>query len=225
MSDIIKVFGQDDPKIAKYAVELFTPEDAVLEEVRHRSDAKKLPAIQVGTMDGLHLEVLTRAIGAKRVVEIGTLGGYSGLCLLRGMGAGGKLYTFEYEPTHAEVAAETFRKAGFAKQVEIFVGPAASNLSKINKEGPFDLVFVDADKVSYPEYLDWAAEHLRVGGVLLGDNTFAWGMIADENFETAEDEAAVRGLREFNRLAARSGRFRSTVLPTGEGLTMAVKIR
>ncbi|MGZ3687319.1 MAG: O-methyltransferase [Bdellovibrionota bacterium] len=213
-------------KISKYVFETFHPEDAVLAEIRERSTSRGLPEIQVGTMDALHLEVLTRLAGARKVVEIGTLGGYSGVAILRGMGPQGKLWTFEYEPKHAEVARETFAKAGFSGQVELHVGAASENLSKIEKDGPFDLVFVDADKVSYPAYLEWAAQNLRVGGAVLGDNTFAWGMIADERFETSEDEAAVRALRKFNEQAASvRGRFRTTILPTGEGLTVAVKTR
>jgi caffeoyl-CoA O-methyltransferase len=212
-------------KIARYVTDLFKPEDGLLAEIRSRAEAAGLPAIHVGRMDGLHLEVLTRAIGARKVVEIGTLAGYSGVCLARGMGPQGKLFTFEFEPKHAEIARETFKKAGVTNQVQLFVGPAIDNLHKVEAQGPFDLVFIDADKVSYPQYLQWAAEHLRVGGVVLGDNTFAWGGIADDTFEDAEEEAAVRALQAFNREAALGGRFRSTILPTGEGLTVAVKVK
>jgi caffeoyl-CoA O-methyltransferase len=212
-------------KIAKYVHELFRPEDSLLAEIRKRSEGEGLPAIHVGQMDGLHLEVLARMSGARKIVEIGTLAGYSGVCLARGMGPQGKLYTFEFEPKHAEVARQTFARAGVSGQIEMFVGPALDNLSKIEGHGPFDLVFIDADKVSYPNYLAWAADHLRVGGVVLGDNTFAWGGIADDRFDDAEEEASVRALQEFNRQAAQGGRFRSTILPTGEGLTVAVKIR
>ena len=169
----------------------------------------------------------TRAFGARKVVEIGTLGGYSAVCLARGMGPQGKLYTFEFEPKHADVARETFAKAGITGQVELFVGPAIQNLPKIQAQGPFDLVFIDADKVSYPQYLAWAAENLRVGGVVLGDNAFAWGGIntapPGERFDDPQEEASVRALQAFNREAAQNGRFRSTILPTGEGLTVAVQ--
>lgn len=220
-----KSFGQNDPKILRYFEETFAPEDTVLHEIRARAEQAGLPPIHVGESDGLHLEVLTRAMGARRVVEIGTLAGYSGVCLLRGMPAGGVLYTFEYEPKHAEVARETFARTGLSHQVRLHVGPALENLRKIEAEGPFDLVFIDADKVSYPQYLAWAARNLRVGGSVLADNTFAWGMIADQRFDDPEDEAAAKALREFNGHAARGRVFRSTILPTGEGLTLAVKVR
>lgn len=220
-----KVFGQDDPKIAKYVEDVFKPEDSVLREIRQRSLKAGLPEIQVGSIDSLHLEVLARGFGARKIVEIGTLGGYSGVCLCRALPSDGKLYTFEFSPHHAEVAKESFKKAGFSNQVEIFVGPAVETLPSINKQGPFDLVFIDADKQSYPRYFEWAAENLRKGGAILADNTFAWGMIADEKFEDRQDETQVKALREFNHKAATDPRFKSTILPTGEGLTLAVKIK
>jgi caffeoyl-CoA O-methyltransferase len=220
-----KLFGMDDPKVAKYAEEVFQPEDEILKEIRLRSEKNDLPMIQVGSMDALHLEVLTKMSGAKLAVEIGTLGGYSGVAICRGLHPEGKLFTFENNPKHAEVAAESFGKAGFADRVEIHVGPALLNLPTISKQGPFDLVFIDADKGNYSNYLKWAAENLRIGGVVIADNTFAWGTIADEKFPDSNAEQPVVALRSFNLLAARGGRFKSTILPTGEGLTIAIKIK
>lgn len=221
-----KSFGCADPSVIRYSENTFAPEDSVLREVRARSRAVGLPQIHVGPMDGLHLEVLTRSFGVRRAVEIGTLAGYSGVCIARGLRPGGKLYTLEADTKHAEFARETFEKAGVSERVEVLKGPALTSLPKIEQHGPFDLVFVDADKVNYPNYLRWAAQHLRVGGVLLADNTFAFGMIGTEPSQIAdeEDRATVDALREFNRLASSGGRFRATVLPTGEGLTMAVKL-
>ena len=215
----------EDPGILAYVEELFGAEDALLGEIRARAAKAGLPAIHVAASDGAHLEVLVRACGARKAVEIGTLAGYSGTCIARSMPEQSRLYTFEFEPKHAEVARESFKRAGLEAKVEVFVGPALEQLRRIEAMGPFDLVFVDADKVSYPAYAQWAADHLRVGGLLIGDNTFAWGMIGDEKFESAEDRASVLALREFNRIALRGGRFRGTLLPTGEGLTVAVKIR
>lgn len=223
---MLKNFSAEaNEELGQYLNKIFAPEDSTLAEIRKRSESEGVRQIQVAPMDSLHLEVITRAIGAKKAVEIGTLAGYSGTAIARGLAPGGKLYTFEYEPLHAEVARKSFEKAGVASQVQIFVGAALDNLSKIEKEGPFDLVFCDADKENYPGYLEWAARNLRVGGVLLGDNTLGWGMITWDKFDDAEDEKSVRGLQSFNRTAAQGGRFRATMLPTGEGLTMAVKIR
>jgi caffeoyl-CoA O-methyltransferase len=216
-----KLFGQDDPKIASYVENLFKPDDPILIEIRKRSLEAGLPEIQVAPMDGLHLEIITRAIGARKAVEIGTLGGYSGTCICRGMGKEGRLYTFEVNELNASVARESFRLAGFENNSEIHLGPALLNLPRISNIGPFDLVFIDADKENYPHYLRWAAENLRLGGVVLGDNTFAWGEITESDTKNP----SVASLRSFNEECARGGRFRSTILPTGEGLTMGVKIK
>jgi caffeoyl-CoA O-methyltransferase len=212
-----------DPRMADYVERVFGGEDAQLAEIRARALAAGLPEIHVGKMDGLHLEVLARAFGAKKVVEIGTLAGYSGVCLLRGMGEGAKLYTFEAVEKHAEVARETFQRAKVSERVEIFVGRALDRLAEIEAAGPFDLVFVDADKLSYPHYLAWAGKNLKPGGVLLGDNAFLFGRVVGD--PTPEDAPSVRAMLSFNDALANGGRFRATMLPTGEGLAMGVKIR
>ncbi len=216
-----KTFAQSNKSVEKYASDLFKPQDSVLLEIIKRAAREGLPPIHVAPMDGLHLEVITRSIGAKKAVEIGTLAGYSGVCISRGLAPQGKLYTFEYSDNHARVSAESFKKAGVEKKVEIFTGPALANLKKIESKGPFDLVFIDADKPNYPDYLQWAAKNLKIGGIFLGDNTFAWGHIA----EAQTTDPGVKALRQFNQIAATNQRFRSTILPTGEGLTMGVKVR
>jgi len=135
-------------------------------------------------------------------------------------GKHGVLHTFEYSEKHGLVAAESFRKAGVASRAHIHVGPALQTLREIEAEAPFDLVFIDADKVSYPAYLRWAADHLREGGVVLADNAFGFGEIHLSGGD--EGRAA---LRKFNQELAQGGRFRATMLPTAEGLAMGVKIR
>jgi caffeoyl-CoA O-methyltransferase len=220
-----KSFSRDDESLGRYVIETFHPEDPVLLEIRKRAAEEGLPDIHVGPMDGLHLEVIARSVGVKKIVEIGTLAGYSGVCLARALPKDGKLYCFEYEPKHAQVSLESFKKAGFEKQVEIHVGSALEQLPKIEAQGPFDLVFIDADKPAYPAYLEWAMKHLRVGGVFLGDNTFSGGLVADPANETGPKAERVKAMRQFNRQAATDPRFRTTVIPTGEGLTMGVKIK
>jgi caffeoyl-CoA O-methyltransferase len=216
----VKDYGaKSDDKLARYLTRIFRPEDALLQETRERSLKAGLPGIQVGPMDALHLEVLVRAVGARKAVEIGTLGGYSGIAIARGLGKGGRLHTFELEEKHAEVARESFRKAGVLDRIRVHVGPALERLPDCEEDAPFDLVFIDADKESYPAYLAWAAHHLRVGGVVLGDNAFAFGELAEGR------GAGPAAMREFNQELSQGGRFRATILPTGEGLAMGVKIR
>ncbi len=223
-SPAVKGFGQGSPDLARWAERVFAPEDPVLREIRERSAAAGFPPIEVGPMDGLHLEVIARASGARKAVEIGTLGGYSGVCLLRGLGPGGVLHTFEVDPRHAEVARASFERAGFAAQVRIHVGPALERLRDVEREAPFDLVFVDADKRGYPAYLAWAEEHLRAGGVLLADNAFGFGHVHDLAYR-GEDEQSMEPLRRFAERLAGGGRFRATMIPTEEGLAMGVKVR
>lgn len=215
-----KGFGATDPRIAPYVEALLEPEDAVLAEIRARSAAAGLPAIAVGPFDGRHLEVLARAAGARVIVEIGTLGGYSGVCLARALPAGGALHTFELEPHHARVAAESFRRAGVAHLVTQHVGPALERLAAAST-GPVDLVFIDADKAAYPAYLAWAAEHLRVGGSVVADNVFRRAA-----FPLPDDPPeAAAGIRRFNEELARGGRFRATFLPLEDGFAVGVKVR
>jgi caffeoyl-CoA O-methyltransferase len=220
----VKGFGQGSPELAAWAERTFGAEDPVLAGIRARSAREGLPAIAVGAMDGLHLEVLARAAGARKAVEIGTLGGYSAVCLLRGLGEGGFLHTLELDPRRAEVARASLEGAGFAGRFAIHVGDALETLPRLEAGGPFDLVFVDADKARYPQYLAWAEEHLRVGGLLLADNAFAFGHVHDPEWR-GDDAAAVAPLRRFAERLAGGGRFRATMLPTAEGLALGVKVR
>ena len=217
-----KGFGNDDLHVAEWLERMYAPEDEVLTEIRARSAAAGLPDIQVAALDARHLEVLTRAAGARRAVEIGTLGGYSGVAILRGLGETGELDTIDSEPRHAEVARESFQRAGFGARVRVHVGPALDVLPQLVARGPYDLVFIDADKEGYPRYLDWAAENLRPGGLVLLDNAFLFGHLPET--PAGERAASIRAMQAVHEKLARSGRFRATPLPTGEGLAMGVKI-
>jgi caffeoyl-CoA O-methyltransferase len=219
-----KPFGTADPELSRWAERTFAPEDPILAEIRERSVAGGLPAIAVGKMDGLHLEVLARLCGARKAVEIGTLGGYSGVCILRGMDPGSVLHTFELSEKHAEVARESFRKAGVADRARVHVGPALRQLPGIEGDGPFDLCFIDADKTGYPAYLAWAEKNLKIGGVVIGDNAFGFGGVVRDDIPGTDREAIV-AIRKFNEELARSGRFRATMIPTSEGLAVGVRIR
>lgn len=217
-----KSFGNEDARIERYLAHLYAPEDEVMREIRERSQQAGLPDIQVAGLDARHLETLTRLAGVRRAVEIGTLGGYSGVAILRGLTADGVLDTFELDPAHARVAEESFRRAGFADRAHIHLGPALEQLALIESGGPFDLCFVDADKEGYPAYLDWAARNLRRGGALIADNAFLFGQLGETTTDAASP--ALRAMRAFHERLAGSGEFRATVLPTGEGLAVAVRV-
>jgi caffeoyl-CoA O-methyltransferase len=217
-----KPFGNAEPRLSEYVARVYAPEDEVLAEIRARSAAAGLPDIQVAALDALHLEVIARAAGARRAVEIGTLGGYSGVALLRGMGPEGQLDTVEMSPKHAEVARESFRRAGLADRARVHVGAAAQVLPTLAPRGPFDLVFIDADKEGYAAYTDWAADNLRPGGVVLLDNAFLFGNLPDP--PQGDRAAQITSMQAAHDKLARSGKFRGTVLPTGEGLAFGVRL-
>ena len=225
-----KAYAAESADLAAYVEKTFDPEDAILADVRKRAEQAGLPAIHVSPFDGRHLEVITRAMGAKKIVEVGTLAGYSGICLARGLVDGGVMHTFEFEPKHAEVARESFRKAGVEKKIILHVGAALKNLPTIEKDGPFDLVFIDADKENYPHYLAWAARHVRIGGAVFVDNAFAWGLLTlppdAAELKEPRNKVAKAAIEATNAaLADPKGVWRSTMLPTGEGLAMGVRVR
>jgi caffeoyl-CoA O-methyltransferase len=216
-----KGFSATDPRIAPYVDQLLRPEDEILREIRQRCAREGLPAISLGKFEGRHLEVLALALGARRIIEIGTLGGYSGTCLARALPPGGLLHTFESEPLHARVAEESFRRAGLSDRVRLHLGPALSCLPQVEAEGPFDLVFIDADKASYPAYLDWSARHLRMGGVVIADNVFRRAAFPVD----CDSPGACEGIRRFNESLAGSGLFRTTMLPLEDGFALGVRVR
>jgi caffeoyl-CoA O-methyltransferase len=217
-----KPFGNSDPALAAYVARVYAPEDEVLREIRERSTRAGLPDIQLAALDARHLEILARACQARHAVEIGTLGGYSGVALLRGMVPGGVLDTVELEPMHAKVARESFRKSGFSARVHVHVGRAQKILPRLVRRGPFDLCFIDADKEGYPAYLDWAAQNLRPAGLVVLDNAFLFGRLAKKPSGRAALEIAA--MQKTHDLLARGGCFRATVLPTGEGLAIGVRL-
>lgn len=213
-----------EPRHEAYVSHLLGSEDPDLIEIRSRSERAGLPQIHVAPSDARHLEVICRALAPRSVVEVGTLAGYSAVCLARGLAPDGKLYTFEFDAKHAQVARETFKSRGLDGKVRLYEGMAQSRLAEIENDGPFDLVFIDADKTGYPQYLEWATRHTRVGGVLIADNTLGWGLIDRDQFPDAATEQKIQALRKFNRDLFSSPHWRSTFLPTGEGLTLAVRI-
>src|SRR3954447_4644298 len=144
-----------------FLTDLLAPDDDALAGARRASDEAGLPSIAVSPTQGKLLTVLARAIGARRILEIGTLGGYSTIWLARGLAPGGRLVTLEYSPKHADVARSNLARAGLGDVVEVRVGRALDTLPALAAEEPFDLVFVDADKAPYAEYLDWALRLTR----------------------------------------------------------------
>ena len=217
-----KTFGNADPDLADYVFRRYQPEDDLLRDIRRRSGAAGLPEIQVAPLDARHLEVLVRMSKSRRAVEIGTLGGYSGVAIARGLGPGGLLHTIEIDPRHAAVAAETFAQAQVADRVRQWIGPALQVLPQLVEHGPFDFVFIDAAKNEYPRYLDWAAANLVPGGVVAADNAFLFGGLGQAL--RPHPPSDVLPMDEMHRRLASGKEFRATVIPTGEGLAIGVRL-
>ena len=200
-------------RVDAYLGGLLLPPDPVLDAALADSDAAGLPAISVAPNQGKMLHLLVRATGARRVLEIGTLGGYSTIWLARGLPSDGRLVTLEYEPRHAAAAQANIARAGLAGRVEVRVGSAHDTLPGLAGENgaPFDLVFIDADKQSYAEYFDWALRLTRPGGLIIADNVIRQGEVADP--ETGDER--VRGVRRFfERVAAAGERVSATAIQT-----------
>jgi predicted O-methyltransferase YrrM len=207
-------------QISAYISELFAGEDAALLRAREESPKRGLPAINIKPEEGRFLQILVNASGARKVLEIGTLGGYSGIWIVRGLPPDGKLVTLEVEPAHADVARDNFEAAGLLDRIEIRVGEANGLLQALSSEGPFDFVFIDADKLSYPSYLEWALEHTRVGGVIAAHNAFRKGSVAG----LGEPDDFTESMRAFNQLFALEERLLSTIFPAGDGMLIGVKV-
>ena len=208
-----------EERLERYLRELFAVEDAALVAIRERQSAANLPAINVSAEEGRLLAVLLAAVGARRVLELGALGGYSGVWMARALPPGGRLTTVEFDAHHAEVARAAYRTAGVADRVELIQGSALDVLPTL-KPG-FDAVFIDADKAPMARYFEWGVRLLRVGGLLLGDNAFHDGKVADPAVSAPDTE----GVRAFNRLAATDPRVSATVIPIRDGLLLGVKVR
>jgi predicted O-methyltransferase YrrM len=205
-----------DAAILDWTANLHAPHDTALDAAFRASETDELPAIQIGPSEGKLLYMLAKLIGARSIVEIGTLGGYSAIWLARALPPGGKLYTLELEPRYAEVARRNLEAAGVGDRVEILVGDARQSLERLKDEGPFCMVFVDADKAGYPDYGRFAREHLRTGGLLVGDNAYLFGDLLDPESPTAE------AMRTFHEEMRNS--FESVCIPTPDGLTLGTKI-
>jgi caffeoyl-CoA O-methyltransferase len=205
-------------KTDDYIRALFAAEDDALRQARERHESERLPAIHISADEGQLLAVLVRAVGARSVLEIGTLGGYSGVWIARALPDDGRLTTIECDSHHAEVARQAFAEAGVAHKVELVEGAALEILAGLTPG--FDAVFVDADKEPLASYYHESMRLLRVGGVLLCDNALLSGRAADA---TATDAEAL-GVRAFNQLAAEDERLAATIIPVRDGLLVGIKL-
>lgn len=199
-------------RVDEFFTDLLVRPDPTLEAALKASDAAGLPQIQVASNQGKLLMLLARAQGARRILEIGTLGGYSTIWLARALPADGRLITLEAVPTHARVALQNIDRAGFAENVEVRLGRALDTLAQLAAEGlgPFDFIFLDADKRTYPEYLEWCIKLSHRGTMIVADNVVRNGAVVD----TASRDADVQGVRRFLELLSTDQRLSATAIQT-----------
>ena len=204
------------------------PSDPAFDAALAANRKAELPAIDVTPLQGKFLELLVRIAGAHRVLEIGTLGAYSTLWLARALPQGGQVVTLELEPRHAEIAHANLENAGMLDRVDVRVGRAADLLRALvdGNTAPFDLIFIDADKASYPEYLDWSLKLSRPGTVIVADNVVRDGRV----IEPDNPDPNIQGVRRFTDLVAAEPRLSSTVLQTvgskgHDGFALAIVLR
>jgi caffeoyl-CoA O-methyltransferase len=202
----------------QYVVDHGRPPDDVLDDLAAETGAAlgDWAGMQIAPEQGAFLEWLTRLLGARFVVEVGTFTGYSSICLARGLAPGGRLLCCDVSDEWTAMARRYWERAGLTERIELVVAPAAETLAALPADPPIDLAFVDADKEGYPDYLELLAERLRPGGVIAVDNTLWSGRVADPS----ADDPTTTLLRELNDALVVDGRFDTVQLPLGDGLTL-----
>jgi predicted O-methyltransferase YrrM len=195
-----------------FVEETLVAHDEALQGALDAAEAAGLPQIQVSPPQGKLLQILARLVGAERVLEFGTLGGYSTILLARALPEGGRLITLEANAEYAEVARGSIERAGLGEVVDLRIGPALETLPTLDGEGagPFDLTFIDADKVNTPSYFTWALDHSRSGSLIVADNVVRGGTLA----EAASDDPATKAQRQLHETLANEPRVTATTIQT-----------
>jgi predicted O-methyltransferase YrrM len=211
--------------VDQYINEMLVPSDPVLDAALHAAAEAALPQIQVSPPQGKLLHILVRSLSARRILEIGTLGGYSTIWMARALPPGGRVVTLEAEAKHAEVARANFGRAGLTHCIEVRLGPGLDTLPRLAAEGrgPFDFIFIDANKSTITEYFDWALRLSHPGSVIVVDNVIRDGEVIDAD----SDDPDVQGVRRFNARLAQESRVSATEIQTVgskgyDGFAMAV---
>ena len=205
--------------LVDYMNTLFPSEDELLRRLCVEAEAAGIPPIQISPEQGRFLGVMVKALGARSILEVGTLGGYSAIVMGRALPEGGRLDTIEIDPHHADFARRMIAEAGLDDKVTVHIGSGIDVLERgLDDDTTYDLVFIDADKPNYCRYVDLALPRVRTGGVIAGDNALAWGEVVDA--DTDRDD--VRGIRAFNQYMSEHPRIDAAIVPIGDGMCIGV---
>ena len=205
-------------QLGNYVNQLFVREDDMLAFVRQQTAEQGLPQINLQPREGRMIQLLVMMTGARKIIEVGTLAGYSAIWIARGLPEGGRLFTIEKSSQHASLARSHLDRAGLGGKVTVLQGDGMQILPKLERDAPYDLMFIDADKSNYPNYLQWAVQHLRIGGTVMAHNAFWGGRIFAPQ---SEDD---RRLVDFNQALAQHPALESTIIEVGDGLALGVKV-
>lgn len=222
MSELMRSDSSSNQRL-HYLNQLFGAEDAVLSAIRNKAAELNLEGMQVSPHEGRILQSLVQWSGAKKIVEIGLFLGYSTLWMARALPQDGKIISLEKNKEHFDLAQSFLEKSDCSEKIELRLCDAELELSKLEPHGPFDFVFIDANKGAYLQYLDWAERHVKPGGFIVGDNTFLFGLVYGEGPKERWSEKQIEGMQEFNRRLSDPQKYQSCQLPTVEGLTIAQK--
>jgi predicted O-methyltransferase YrrM len=210
-------------ELAEYMFKHFSSEDDFLRNLNKKAAEKGMPTISISPEQGAFIQTFLLAMNAKNVLEIGSLAGYSAITMARALPSDSMLISLEIEPDYAEFIRKNAEEAGLSDIITVINTEAVPFLKQYKPEFKFDFIFIDADKSSYPEYFRLCTPLLRIGGVIAIDNALAWGFVFEENptFEPYN----VSPIREFNRILSEDKRFKSCMVPVGDGMAMGVKLK
>ncbi|CAN5521366.1 class I SAM-dependent methyltransferase [soil metagenome] len=212
------------PESNTYITEMFSSEDQFLRDLNTQAIAHGIPAISISPEQTNFLQVLLRSMQARRVLEIGSLAGYSAITMARALPADGSVVCCELVAEWGDFIEGKAQEAGLGRVISVRRGPALATIEQLCAENiePFDVIFIDADKPNYVNYVQAAWPLLRLGGVVIGDNALAWGYVTDENTEFEPHN--VKGIRAFNHFMAHHAKLQSTLVPLGDGMTIGFKL-
>jgi len=207
----------------EYIRSLYAAQDSLLDDIVRELERRNF-AIQVGPEEGRILQLLVKLSGTKTIVEIGTLAGYSAIWMARALPEDGHIYALNKDPEHVKMAQVFFDRCECKEKISQIAGDAHKTLPSLSAKAPFDMVFIDADKISYPAYLDWAEKNIKKGGLIVADNTLLAGNAVAGSPPEGTAPTTWKNIRSFNERLADKSRYDGTIIPTNEGLSVAIKL-